>query len=290
MRRFQPLSAVIDAIKTKSTLLNLVNNDGAVQRKEPLPEEYADGDFDRIPSVYEDKSMAKSIYAKGFGEETRDTQLAIEDFFKPYGPVTAVRLRRAHNKIFKGSVFVEFNTEDLQKAFLALDLKPKWSENKDLLIMSKKAYCDMKTSEMQKDKEENPSKYVQIANGDWKLRRERDQKNGFPERGRGRGRGARADRGGRPKWEKRDKGGRGRGSQRGGGRGGNSEKDRNGSRTRGRDRYVESFSIIAVLPSTLLTSGQERYANWQGKCSELSCARPRQRQEFASARDKEARP
>ena len=247
MRRFQPLSAIVDAIKTKSTMLNIVDDDSAIQRKEPLPDEYADGDFNRIPSVYEDKSMAKSVYAKGFGEENRDTQLAIEEFFKPYGPVTAVRLRRAYDKVFKGSVFVEFDTEDRQKAFLALETKPKWSDDQELKIMSKKGYCDMKRDEMQKDKEENPDKYVQIANGDWKLRREHDQKNGFPDR-RGRGRGGRHDRGGRGRGGRNDRGGvRGRGRHAGGGGDRNRERDRherNGSRNRGRERYVKSSTGI----------------------------------------------
>ena len=240
MRRFQPLSAIIDAIKTKSTLLNIVDDDTAIQRKKPLPDEYTDGDFNRIPSVYEDKSMAKSIYAKGFGEENRDTQLAIEEFFNPYGPVTAVRLRRTWNKIFKGSVFVEFDTEELQKTFLALDPKPKWSGDEELKIMSKKGYCDMKRDEMQKDKEDNPDKYFQIANGDWKLRREQDQKNGFSDR-RARGRGGRNDRGGRGRGGRGDRGGsRGRGRHAGGGRDRNRERERNGSRNRGRERYVKS--------------------------------------------------
>ena len=241
MRRFQPLSAIIDAIKTKSTMLNIVDDDTAIQRKEALPQEYADGDFSRIPSVYEDKAMAKSIYAKGFGAETRDTQLAIEEFFKPFGPVTAVRLRRRYDKFFKGSVFVEFDTEDLQKAFLELDPKPKWSGKEELKIMSKKAYCDLKRDEMQNDKEENPEKYIQIASGDWKLRREHDQKNGFQDR-RSRGRAGRNDRGGG-----RGRGGRGgRGRHDGGGRGGGERHkdrgghERNGSRHRGRERYVKS--------------------------------------------------
>jgi len=145
MRRFQPLSAVIEALK-QSEMLEVVNGD-EIKRKTPLPEGVGT-DFDEADlSIFEDEAMPRTLYAKGFGEETASTQYDIENFFQPYGPVNAVRLRRNHQMWFKGSVFVEFENEETMKAFLDLDPKPKWKDQ-DLKIMSKKAYCEMKVEDI----------------------------------------------------------------------------------------------------------------------------------------------
>ncbi|OJA15769.1 hypothetical protein AZE42_10620, partial [Rhizopogon vesiculosus] len=102
----------------------------------------------------------RSIYAKGFGEETPDLQKKLEAYFNQYGQTNAVRMRRVDgNKQFKGSVFVEFDDIKTVEAFLNADPKPSW-DSAELLIMSKGAYCDMKikekgltgkTAEMRKD-------------------------------------------------------------------------------------------------------------------------------------------
>lgn len=102
----------------------------------------------------------RSIYAKGFGDETSDLQKKLEEFFNQYGETNAVRMRRVDgNKQFKGSVFVEFAEMKSAEAFLSADPKPSW-DGAELLIMSKEAYCDMKikekgltgkTAEMRKD-------------------------------------------------------------------------------------------------------------------------------------------
>lgn len=207
MRRFQPFSAIVEALKTSDTL-ELTDNDTAVKRKVPLPEDVKGEHTDDVIKVFEDQSMPRSIYAKGFGgfgSEEPTTQLDIEAFFQAYGPVKAVRLRRTLDKTFKGSVFVEFETEEKQKEFLALDPKPQW-KSKDLLIKSKKEYCDEKVEEIKAGKVQPTYPSGRGGRGrdrggrgrggrgrygdrdrnrndkrDWRERRSEDQKNGFKE-------------------------------------------------------------------------------------------------------------
>jgi lupus La protein len=143
MRRFQPYSAVVAALKDSKTL-NVVNSD-EVQRKTPYQPPKVDGDF-------KDPTIPRSIYAKGFGEEGPTTQFDIESFFTPYGPLNGVRLRRQlPSRLFKGSVFVEFETEDLQKEFMDLEDKPKWNGN-EIIYMSKRQYCEMKLKDIEDGK------------------------------------------------------------------------------------------------------------------------------------------
>ena len=192
MRRFQPFSAIVEALKSSETL-ELTDNDTAVKRKVPLPESVTSEHDQNIVKVFEDKSIPRSIYAKGFGKEEPTTQFDIEAFFAPYGPVNAIRLRRAHDKTFKGSVFVEFATEEKQKEFLALEKKPQW-KGEDLVIKSKKEYCDEKVEEIKAGNvKANPSRGRGGGRGrgrgrggggrrndrDWRERRTEDQKNGF---------------------------------------------------------------------------------------------------------------
>ncbi|RMZ79962.1 hypothetical protein DV738_g3089, partial [Chaetothyriales sp. CBS 135597] len=170
MRHFQPFSAIVSALK-ESTLLELTDNDTCVRRKEPLPAEFDNGPAPNAVRIFEDRAMPRCVYAKGFGEEVPSTQFDIEAFFAPYGPTNAVRLRRTEDKLFKGSVFVEFATEDLAQAFLALDPKPLF-QGKELQIMSKKEYCDKKVQD--------------IKDGKIKANKPRDKSSGNHERG-GRG-------------------------------------------------------------------------------------------------------
>jgi lupus La protein len=144
MRRFQPFSAVIAALQD-SKVLDLIN-DAEIRRKVPFePPKAEDDEFD-------DPSIPRAIYAKGFGEEGSSTQFDIETFFAPYGPINGVRLRRnLPSRKFKGSVFVEFETEDLQQEFLALEEKPKWS-GQDLIYMSKREYCETKVKDIKAGK------------------------------------------------------------------------------------------------------------------------------------------
>lgn len=242
MRHFQPFSAVVAALKD-STILDVVENDSCVQRKVPLPENIKDKPVHEVQKVFEDAAMARSVYVKGFGEEKPSTQFDIEAFFAPHGPTNSVRLRRDNTRSFKGSVFVEFDSEVTQKAFLALDPKPKW-QGQDLQIKTKKQYCDEKVEDIAAgrikantsghDKHDNHNRRGR-DDRNWNTRRDEDRKNGFRDDRRGghKGFGSSGQRG------------RGRGGARGGGRGGDrGPRDRNHESTRDRDeQYVPSLAI-----------------------------------------------
>lgn len=147
MRHFQPRSAIVAALK-ESSMLEVVEDDTKVKRKVPLSEELANADNETVVKIFEDRAMPRSIYVKGFGQEQPSTQFDIEAFFAPYGPTNAIRLRRKDNdKSFKGSVFVEFDSEETMKKFLDLDPKPEY-QGKPLQIMTKKEYCEKKAADI----------------------------------------------------------------------------------------------------------------------------------------------
>lgn len=207
MRRFQPYSAVVAALRDSELLT--VTADEEIQRKTPLPSNTKADAFENQRDL-EDVTMARSVYVKGFGEENATTQFDIEAFLAPYGPTNAIRLRRSHpEKIFKGSVFVEFDSEDTAKAFLELQNKPKWEGN-DLLVKSKTEY--MKESSERNKKHE-------------------DRSGSSSFRGRGPARGRGFSQGGRGRFER----GRGRGG-RGGGAWSDRRRDRDRSHSRSRSR------------------------------------------------------
>ncbi|KAK5121619.1 hypothetical protein LTR85_004791 [Meristemomyces frigidus] len=224
MRHFQPYQVVRDAI-AESKFLDLNDHD-EITRKKPLADRFTDDPAQNRQLVHT-SSMPRSIYAKGFGEETKTTHLDIEAFFEPYGPLNSVRLRRKDDGEFKGSVFVEFEDEETQQRFMELDPKPQW-DGKDLEVMSKQEYVDMKhegilegTVKPKSQTERGGHHHGRERRGskdhvdkdDWKSRRDRDQDDDRRQGGRG-GRGGRGRGRGRG-----DRGGRGRGrDDRGGGR------------------------------------------------------------------------
>lgn len=249
MRHFKPHSAIVAALKESKTL-DVVENDSCIQRKEALPEDFNHKSMNEIVQVHEDEAMSRSIYAKGFGDEKASTQFDIEAFFAEHGSTNSVRLRRALNRNFKGSVFVEFDSEESQQAFLALDPMPKW-QGSELLIKSKKQYCDEKVEDI-KNGLVKPNTHWRIypedkfnsgdqrgkkeGDRDWKNRRNEDQKGGFQDkRGGGRKGFGSSGRGGR---------GGGRGNARGGGRGGRDHRDKFDRRRNGRDEQYDSPFFI----------------------------------------------
>ena len=244
MQHFKPLSAVVAALKD-STTLDVVDNDSCLQRKYPLSADLQDKPMLEIRKVYEDKAMARTIYAKGFGEEEPGTQFDVEAFFSEFGTTNSVRLRRTQQKSFKGSVFVEFASEEAQKNFLALDPKPKWKGN-ELLIKSKKQYCDDKVDDIQAGRIRPRSPDGNFSGGkqghkhhgndvlDWKVRREKDQANGFQDK-----RGHRGHR-------------RGFGSSGQRGRGDRDRKGYKGDRTE--EKHNEQYGSLAWYPPILLTT------------------------------------
>lgn len=249
MQHFQPLSAVVDALK-ESTTLNVVDEDKSIQRKKPLPEGLKGKPMVEIQKVFEDESMARSVYAKGFGDEEASTQFDIEAFFANHGPTNSVRLRRTHDQSFKGSVFVEFDSESTQKSFLELNPIPKW-QGKELLVKSKKQYCDDKVDDIKagkvrpKEQDNRGSNHYKKDfkrrrespdydrgkgdddrdDRDWRTRREEDRKSGFKDKGRHKGFGS---------------SGRGRG-----GRDNRGPRDRNGERNDKDERWVTREPILS---------------------------------------------
>ncbi|KAK4155812.1 hypothetical protein C8A00DRAFT_13190 [Chaetomidium leptoderma] len=229
MRQFQPYSAVVAALRD-STFVDVTGEEGEemIQRKTAY-----------VSSSEAQKArISASVYAKGFGDEEPSTQFDVEAFFANHGHVKHVKLRRTAEDLFKGSVFVEFETPDEADAFTKLDPKPTWQGN-ELLIMKKREYLDEKNRQI-KDGEIEPNtnrrnvffegkergggrggrggrgrgrddKGRDGKSGEWKDRRDQDQKGGF--------RGGRGGRG-------RGRGGRGRGFR--GGRGGGRDRDNNG--------------------------------------------------------------
>lgn len=185
MKRFTDISAVVAALR-ESEFLEVTGPEGL----EEVKRKYAYEPKNRS------KTEARSIYAKGFGDEEPSSQFDIEAFFTPYGPINSVRLRRTDDKLFKGSVFVEFQDEDTAEKFLKLDPKPLWKGEHLLKIMSKTQYIDEKKEEIRDGKVEPGPAWT---------------------RGRGRGRGGRGgDRGDRGGYR----------NDRGGDRGHRNDRDR----------------------------------------------------------------
>lgn len=187
MRRFPNKGTIIDALK-ESALVELSGDPGeeTVKRKTPVeadklmaedrrfgvggghswPKSIVDFEPNQDPTIH------RSIYAvrlafllpksfttnsllppkqKGFSDETATTQMDIEKFFEPHGPINAVRLRRDISRKFKKSVFVEFATDELAQNFMALENKPTW-EDQELMWLSKLAYVQGKVQDIKDGK------------------------------------------------------------------------------------------------------------------------------------------
>ncbi|KAI1431140.1 hypothetical protein GGR50DRAFT_681040 [Xylaria sp. CBS 124048] len=212
MRRFKPYEAVVKALKGSNFLIvDGPEGEETIRRKNPIDTEKRN------------KREERSVYVKGFGNETSSTQFDIEAFFGQYGQFDSVRLRRAEppQRAFKGSVFVEWSDKETADQFMALDPQPQWKGH-PLHIMTKLEYIKQK-SEAIRDGKIDASMSRQFNRGshrghrgqnrgngrggnadNWKKRREQDQQNGFADtrdnhrgRGRGRGRGNFRGRGGR---------------------------------------------------------------------------------------------
>ncbi|KAI0432115.1 hypothetical protein F5Y09DRAFT_302609 [Xylaria sp. FL1042] len=219
MRRFKPYEAVVKALKES----NFFVIDGS-EGEETIRRKHA------VDTEKRNKKEERSVYVKGFGDETSSTQFDIEAFFTQYGQFDSVRLRRAEppEKVFKGSVFVEWSDKETADKFMAIKPEPQWKGH-PLHIMWKLDYMKQKSEAIREGKI-NASGGRKFGRGshrgqrghfrgndrgadkdDWKKRREHDQQNGFSDRrdnnrgrGRGRGRGNFRGRGGRDNHGARD--------------------------------------------------------------------------------------
>jgi lupus La protein len=241
MRRFQPYSAVVAALK-ESTSLDVSGEEGeeVIKRKKAY-----------VSSTdAQKKKVAKSVYIKGFGEEQASTQFDIEAWLSNYGTVNLVKLRRTDDNTFKGSIFVEFQTEELAKSFVALDPAPTWKDN-ELKIMMKRDYLDEKMR-MIRAGEMEPTKNHKGSFFEGKAKGGKDKGH----RGGGRGGGNRSGKDDSNDWKnkngfqgrggRRGRGGRGRGGRGGRGRGGRDNRDRREDKSeaapRSSNKYVPPTS------------------------------------------------
>lgn len=190
MRKYK-YPEIVAALR-ESVTLNVTGQEGLEEVKRKIP-------YD--PNK-KDVREPRTVYVKGFGEELPTTQFDIEAFFAQYGPTNSVRLRRADDKLFKGSCYIEFQDEETAQNFLALDPKPLWQGKHELEIMSMKSYKEMK-NQMIKTGQIEPNETRPFRGhgkgghrggfksnqdkrdkgdrdpDDWKKRREDDQKSGF---------------------------------------------------------------------------------------------------------------
>ncbi|KAL1922627.1 uncharacterized protein VTP21DRAFT_10166 [Calcarisporiella thermophila] len=129
MRAYQPFELVVEALRESKSLLEVSEDGTKVRRKEPLVE---------TPG-----RVFRSIYAKGFGEETPTLQFELEDFFAKFGDCRAVRMRRTDDKEkkFKGSVFVEFGTQEEAEKIAQMKLE---YNGQELEVMTKGKYIEIK--------------------------------------------------------------------------------------------------------------------------------------------------
>ncbi|KAK3943858.1 La protein [Diplogelasinospora grovesii] len=240
MRHFQPYTAVVAALR-ESKAIEVSGEEGeeVIKRKKGY-----------VSSTEAQRArMAASVYVKGFGEETKSTQFDIEAFFTKHGSINKVKLRRTDDNKFKGSVFVEFTSEELANSFINMDPAPTWNGNA-LEIKKKSDYLAEKIKLINEGKIE-PNNNFKGSFFEGKIREpreRRDNNRGRFDRGRGWGNRGRDNRGrdnrGRDNrghdsndWKKRRDNDQRNGFRHNGQRGGNRGRGNRGRGGRdGRDR------------------------------------------------------
>lgn len=122
--------SLIRAALKNSQLVELNEDETKLRRKSPLPGSIS--------------SKRKTIYVKGFPKESEPELESVVELFSPYGVVRSVRFRRyPDTKKFKGSVFIEFESEEeAQRAAEEEFLKDK--SGLELEILSKDEYYKRK--------------------------------------------------------------------------------------------------------------------------------------------------
>ncbi|KDQ08807.1 hypothetical protein BOTBODRAFT_69609 [Botryobasidium botryosum FD-172 SS1] len=151
-----PISALVPILKRRRCLIFDVKETvawvaDALRKSEGLLEVDENGENVRRSGgiMRSEEPFCRSVYAKGFGQETGGLHARIQAFFSQYGDVVAVKMRRTKHKQFKGSVFCEFKRSETTDAFLESEPAPAW-DGEPLLIMYKQAYCQGKYEEIAK--------------------------------------------------------------------------------------------------------------------------------------------
>ncbi|KAK3909494.1 La protein-like protein [Frankliniella fusca] len=162
MLRFQRLAklskkpeTITSALKKHSSLME-VSEDGTKIRRspnKPLPE---------MNEEWQKQLNERTVYCKGFPQSlvVMSTYL---DFFKPYGPVEHINLRKYLDRttkklIYKGSAYILFETKEAADKFLSLE-SVKFEET-ELIRMTHAAH----TAEKKKEKDERWGKKVKKDN------------------------------------------------------------------------------------------------------------------------------
>lgn len=132
--RMKQLSEDLEVVKTAlskdSDLVELNEDSTLVRRKIPMPEAR--------------ESLGRTVYVKGFPRAATLDEL--QEFFTQHSQqVQAIRFRRfPKDRVFKGSVFVEFDNEEEATRFASLTLS---YQETPLIIKSKMAYFADKNQE-----------------------------------------------------------------------------------------------------------------------------------------------
>ncbi|XP_077304083.1 lupus La protein isoform X2 [Lithobates pipiens] len=136
--------------KSKTGLLEIDEENSKIRRdpNKPLPE---------ITEEYKNAVKNRSVYIKGFELDTSLDE--IKGWLENKGPIENIQMRRTTDKIFKGSIFIVFETEDAAKKFLEnRDLKFKET---DMIVLSKEEYFVKKTEERKQKQSESKVKHKQ---------------------------------------------------------------------------------------------------------------------------------
>jgi len=98
-----------------------------------------------------DQISARTLYAKGLPDDS--TIESVKKIFEAHGKVDAVRLRRRKDKAFKGSVFVEYSTNEEAENAAKLQIQaPGKPEGEKLILMTKAAHAKEKMDAKSKTK------------------------------------------------------------------------------------------------------------------------------------------
>ncbi|GAM19907.1 hypothetical protein SAMD00019534_030820, partial [Acytostelium subglobosum LB1] len=117
------LQLITDSLRSSERLQ--VSDDGKmVRRTDPLPDN--------------EEHSKKTLYSKGWPTDTTTID-TVEEFFRPYGRVLSVRLRKRKDRGFKGSLLADFETEDIVNKIIAD--APKLHDTVELLYQTYKQFA-----------------------------------------------------------------------------------------------------------------------------------------------------